>query len=189
MFSFLIFYVSIIFQRCIRTIAICINGSILNRVIVIYGNPTIFLIGNAFIRRSVFWIILRMFFRRSATMPSKSVKQARLMAAAAHAVRTPKRWRFFFMNEAGATVVITVDEKLAKKPGDIVEHGDGHHEQQHRNTAALQALHPEIRRAFSRSQSRSFSASRLSCCFFPLARPISALIRPFWKCRSTGISV
>jgi hypothetical protein len=31
---------------------------------------------------------------------------------------------------------------------------------------------------FSRSQSRSFSASRLSYCFLPLAKPISTFIRP-----------
>lgn len=35
-----------------------------------------------------------------------------------------------------------------------------------------------IARAFSRTQSRSFSASRLSCCFLPLARPIESFTRP-----------
>ena len=35
-----------------------------------------------------------------------------------------------------------------------------------------------IRRAFSRSQSRFFSLSRLSCSFLPLASPISHLTRP-----------
>lgn len=33
-------------------------------------------------------------------------------------------------------------------------------------------------RAFSRTQSRSFSASRLSCCFLPLARPTASFTRP-----------
>ena len=35
-------------------------------------------------------------------------------------------------------------KRLAHKPGDIVEHGDGHHQQQQRNAAALQALHPGV---------------------------------------------
>jgi hypothetical protein len=36
-----------------------------------------------------------------------------------------------------------------------------------------------INLAFSRSQFRFFSVSRLSCCFLPLASPISHLTRPF----------
>ena len=35
-----------------------------------------------------------------------------------------------------------------------------------------------IRRCFSRSQSRCFSVSRLSCIFLPLARPTSTFTRP-----------
>ena len=35
-----------------------------------------------------------------------------------------------------------------------------------------------IKRCFSRCQSLSFSASRLSCCFLPFARPMSSLMRP-----------
>ena len=44
-------------------------------------------------------------------------------------------------------------------------------------------------RALSRCQSRSFSVARLSCCFLPLARPISSLARPSFQCRSSGTSV
>ena len=49
---------------------------------------------------------------------------------------------------------------------------------------------PRLRmRALSRCQSRSFSVARLSCCFLPLARPISSFARPFFQCRSSGTSV
>ena len=41
----------------------------------------------------------------------------------------------------------------------------------------------------SRFQSFSFSTSRLSCCFLPLARPISSFTKPPLKCRLSGTSV
>ena len=52
----------------------------------------------------------------------------------------------------------------------------------------VQALFTASRiiRCFSRAHSRSFSVSRLSCCFFPFARPISSLIRPRTQCMSMG---
>jgi len=43
--------------------------------------------------------------------------------------------------------------------------------------------------ATSRLASRSFSEARLSCCFLPLARPISHLMRPPLKCRFSGTRV
>ena len=41
----------------------------------------------------------------------------------------------------------------------------------------------------SRAPSRSFSVARLSCCFLPLAKPISHLMMPPLKCRLIGTSV
>jgi 7,8-dihydropterin-6-yl-methyl-4-(beta-D-ribofuranosyl)aminobenzene 5'-phosphate synthase len=46
-----------------------------------------------------------------------------------------------------------------------------------------------IRRPFSRSQSRCFSVSRLSCCAFPLASATSTFTRPSFQCRFSGTSV
>ena len=42
---------------------------------------------------------------------------------------------------------------------------------------------------FSRFQSRSFAAARLSCCFLPLARAIRALARPCFQCMSKATRV
>ena len=44
-------------------------------------------------------------------------------------------------------------------------------------------------RCFSRCHSFSRSDARLSCLSLPLASPISSLMRPLVKCRSSGISV
>ena len=41
-------------------------------------------------------------------------------------------------------------------------------------------------RCFSRCQSRSLSACRLSCCFLPFARPTASFILPRLKCISSG---
>lgn len=41
----------------------------------------------------------------------------------------------------------------------------------------------------SRAQSRSFSASRLSCCFLPLARPSSTLARPRFQYIDSAITL
>src|SRR5690606_9178592 len=57
-----------------------------------------------------------------------------------------------------------VDRKEEPQPGDEGDH-------------AGQAF-TRIMRAFSRSQSRFFSVSRLSNCFLPLASPTESLIRP-----------
>lgn len=43
--------------------------------------------------------------------------------------------------------------------------------------------------ALSRDQSRSFSVSRLSCCFLPLARPIRILALPRCQYSSSGTMV
>ena len=44
-------------------------------------------------------------------------------------------------------------------------------------------------RSFSRCQSRSFSLSRLSWSFLPLARPISSLARPRFQYMAVGTRV
>jgi len=46
-----------------------------------------------------------------------------------------------------------------------------------------------ISRARSRTQSRSFSVARLSCCFLPLASPICSLARPCFQYSSNGTIV
>lgn len=43
--------------------------------------------------------------------------------------------------------------------------------------------------AFCRSQSRALSVARLSCCFLPLASPMSTLALPFDQCRFSATSV
>jgi len=55
--------------------------------------------------------------------------------------------------------------------------------------ALVQRLRARISRALSRCQSRSFSVSRLSCCFLPRASPISSFARPFFQYIDSGISV
>lgn len=46
-----------------------------------------------------------------------------------------------------------------------------------------------INRCFSHFQSASFILCRLSCCFLPFAKPISILIFPREKCKSSGTMV
>ncbi|MCE1250763.1 MAG: hypothetical protein LWW82_08535, partial [Comamonadaceae bacterium] len=67
------------------------------------------------------------------------------MAAMAEAVRTPKRLIDVFMSEAvGRQCLQGAAKGLAKEPGDVVEQGDGHHQNQKHNTCALQAFHPDF---------------------------------------------
>src|SRR3569832_108402 len=75
---------------------------------------------------------------------------AKAMAARADTVRTRKRLMCFFMNSGFgprrfvATHFSALQGLLSKEACDVVEQRDRHHEQQHRDPATLQALHPRF---------------------------------------------
>src|SRR3569832_131786 len=74
---------------------------------------------------------------------------AKASAATAETVRTRKRLMCFFMNQGWARTAswampFSALLGLSKQARDVVEQLDRHHEQQHRDPATLQALHPGL---------------------------------------------